>query len=208
MINIQQLQTSVSPAKLMVVTKKRSAKDIGAVIQSGVKFIGENTLQEIEEKFDLNLFRELKKNDVQLHFIGHLQKNKVNKVVRYCDAIQSVDSIGLAERINVAAEKLKKVMPIFLELNLTGEGKKYGFSEGELSSVVSSMESLKNVQLIGFMTIGKHGDPETTRVVFRRCRELANDYHLPEVSMGMSEDYPIAAEEGATMVRIGSAVFL
>jgi len=214
---IVNLQTEIGPTKLMVVTKKRSASEVREAIKAGVKFIGENTLQEIEDKYDLDLFRELKKNGVQLHFIGHLQKNKVNKVVRYCDAIQSVDSLELAKKINDAAKKLNKIMPVFLELNLTGELQKYGIvgtrlpaeeGRGEfLREIITKIQQFKNLRLLGFMTIGKQGDPETTRQVFRQCRILANDYQLPEVSMGMSEDYRIALEEGSTMVRLGRMVF-
>ena len=212
MINVQgriaKIQAQIGTTKLMVVTKKRSPGDSREVMAAGVKFIGENTIQEIERKYDLSLCRELKKNGVELHFIGHLQKNKVNKVLRYCDAIQSVDSIELAEKINAAAGNVGKIMQIFLELNLTGEPQKYGFKEIEIAAAVASIKSLAHVRLMGFMTIGKHGDFETTRQVFRRCRAFADQYELPEVSMGMSEDYFIAYEEGASMVRIGSAVFL
>lgn len=230
---VEKLKKTVLPAKLMVVTKKRSPKEIREAIATGVKHIGENTVQEIQKKYDLNLFRELQKNGVQLHYIGALQRNKVNKIVKLCDVIQSVDSIELAEKVNQAAAVLNKVMPIYIQLNLTGEEQKHGISlpEGEdrylrmqrgenidsrlhrrdqdsrLPEILEKVKNLPNLHLLGFMTLGKQGDPEMTRQAFRRCRQLADTFGLKEVSMGMSEDYPIAIQEGATMVRIGSLVF-
>jgi len=213
MKNIQEFQRQIMPAKLLVVTKTRPVRNIREVIASGVKDIGENTLQEIQKKYDHNLFRELQKNGVKLHYIGHLQTNKIRKIVRLCDVIQSVDSLEKAEKVNQAAQDLNKVMPIFLELNLTGEEQKHGiFLEGDddyhrLQQVISNIQKLTCLQLLGFMCIGKHDHPEETRRVFRKCKELANHFGLPEVSMGMSEDYPIAVEEGSTMVRLGRIVF-
>lgn len=212
--NIKNLFKKIGNTTLLAVTKKRSPKEIREVIAAGVKHIGENTLQEIQKKYDLNLFRELQKNGAQLHYIGHLQRNKVNKIVKLCDVIQSVESLELAEKVNQAAAALKKVMPIFLQLNLTGEEQKHGVrvSEDEvglprLQEVIEGIKKLSNLHLLGFMTIGKHGDSESTRQAFRRCRQLADQFNLTEVSMGMSEDYPLAIQEGATMVRIGSLLF-
>lgn len=205
--NIQQLQKELSSAKLMVVTKNRSSKEIREVIEADITDIGENRLQEIEEKYDLQLFRELQNAGVKLHFIGHLQSNKVPKAVRLCDSIQTVDSLRLAKKINQAVERIGKVMPIFLQLNLTGEEQKYGLREDQISEIIEAINQLANIQLIGFMCMGKQGDPEATRQAFRRCKQLADQFKLSEVSMGMSGDYQIALEEGSTMVRIGSAVF-
>lgn len=211
--NIESLFKKIGRTTLLVVTKKRSPKEIREVIAAGVKHIGENTLQEIQKKYDLNLFRELQKNGVQLHYIGQLQRNKVNKITKLCDVIQSVESLELAEKINQAAAALNKVMPIFIQLNASGEAQKHGIRlesevhEPRLRETIEHVKELKNLHLLGFMTIGKHGDAEATRRAFRRCRQLADQCGLQEVSMGMSEDYPIAIEEGATMVRVGSLLF-
>ena len=110
---IESIKSKLGKSKLLVVTKNRSQEEIRKVIQSGIQFIGENKLQEIEEKYDQNLFKELKRNGVELHFIGHLQKNKVNKAVRYCDAIQSVDSLELAKKIHQSSKRVGKIMPIY-----------------------------------------------------------------------------------------------
>lgn len=205
--NISMLQQELAGIQLVAVTKHRPVTDILAVIQAGIKDLGENRLQEIEKKYDSRLFHELERNGVRLHFLGHLQKNKVNKVVRLCDVIQSVDSLELARLINRAAERLGKIIPIFLELNLTGEEQKFGLREEELTPLVPPVQTLQHLHLRGFMCMGKVGDEIVTRTVFRKCRELVRSFRLPEVSMGMSEDYRIAIEEGTTMVRLGTMIF-
>jgi len=223
-MNIRQLQQNIHSARLLVVTKKRSVREIREVIAAGVKDIGENTLQEIQKKYDHHLFRELQQNGVRLHYLGHLQTNKIRKIVRMCDVIQSVDSLEKAEKVNQAAADLKKIMPIFIELNLTGEEQKHGIPlpSGEnfdsrlqgtndtqplLREMVSTILQLPHLKLLGFMCIGKHDDPEITRDIFRTCKKLSDEFGLPETSMGMSDDYKIAIEEGSTMVRLGRVVF-
>lgn len=224
MIDVQKLQQQIAPAKLLVVTKTRSVRQIRAVMESGVQYLGENTLQEIQEKYDHQLFRELQQKGVELHYIGHLQTNKIRKIVRLCDAIQSVDSLEKAEKVDQVAAELKKIMPIYIELNLTGEEQKHGInlSEGgvrnprppsgedidpRLQEMISSIQKLSNIRLLGFMCIGKKDDAEKTREVFRWCKKLADQFGLPEISMGMSQDYKIAVEEGSTMVRLGRGLF-
>jgi pyridoxal phosphate enzyme (YggS family) len=212
---LEQLQSQIGSAKLLVVTKKRPVRQIREVINAGVKDIGENTLQEIEEKYDNNLYKELRMHHVLLHYIGHLQTNKIRKIVRYCDVIQSVDTLEKAKKVDQAASDLKKTMPIFLELNLTREEQKHGIpvepsTSGhypELQELIAIIQKLPNLKLLGFMCIGKHDDLEKTREVFQTCKQLANLFQLSELSMGMSEDYPLAIQEGSTMVRLGRVVF-
>lgn len=201
------VQKKVLPAKLLVVTKGRSKAELQDVLKSGVNMIGENRLQEIQEKYDLPMFHEMKRRGVELHFIGHLQKNKVKKIVNLCDVIESVDSLDLAQHINSAATALKKIMPIFLELSLTGEAQKYGFTESEFTEHVGEIQRLPGLKLRGLMTMGKEGDDILTRSVFRQCKSLANTFGLSEVSIGMSDDYLMALEEGSTMVRLGRVIF-
>ena len=193
--------------QLVVVTKGRSADDIREVIAAGAMNIGENKLQEIQQKFDRKLFRELEQQNAHLHFLGHIQSNKVKKIVKFCDLIQSVDSIGIARKINQAAEQCNKVMPVYLQLNLTGEEQKYGFTKAELSQAIEAIDQLEHLHIEGLMCMGKAGDEQSTRAAFKTCRRLAEQSGLAEVSMGMSQDYRIALEEGSTMVRIGSALF-
>lgn len=204
---IVSLAEQLKGVQLMVVTKHRSAEEIRQVVQAGVKIIGENRLQEIEKKYDNRLFTKLTNSGVELHFIGHLQTNKATRVVRACDAIQSVDSLRLAQEVNKQAARLNKVMPIFLQLNLTEEAQKYGLLESELEQAVHLVQQLPQLQLRGLMCMGMVGDDEKTRSTFRACKVLADQFNLPEVSMGMSGDYLIAVEEGSTMVRLGSVIF-
>ncbi len=204
---IQGLQTKIAPVSLLVVTKQRQKKEVEEVALSGITAIGENKLQEIEEKYDDRLFHLLVQQGVKLHFLGHVQRNKVKKIVRLCDVIQSVDSFQIAKKISEAAAELKKTMPIFLQLNLTNEPKKYGVKSEALNELVPKIRQLPGVQLLGFMTMGKEGNLKATRRVFRECNLLRLKYGVSEVSMGMSEDFEIALEEGATMVRLGSRIF-
>ncbi|MDP2691316.1 MAG: YggS family pyridoxal phosphate enzyme [bacterium] len=231
---ISELKEQVYPAQLLVVTKNRNVADIKMVMGSGIRLIGESRLQEIQEKFDPSLLNELRQKGIELHFIGHLQKNKVAKVVSVCDVIQTVDSLELAQKINQEAAKLNKIMPVFFQLNLTGEEQKQGFqiphpvgkdgflagrdevsnldyggksSLPRLRQMVQYIQQLSYLKLLGFMCMGKQDDPETTRQTFRWCKQLADQLSLREISMGMSEDYQIALEEGSTLIRLGSKLF-
>ena len=193
---------------IMAVTKDRSKEEILELIEKrGIKILGENKLQEIEKKYDQKLFLELRKSGAELHFIGHLQKNKVKKVVRLCQCIQSVDSLKLGKLIAKEAEMQKKQMPIFLQVNLSGESRKYGFLEEGLWTAFEELRSLPQLTIRGLMTIGKEKDSGKTREFFRRCKELTRKLGVPECSMGMSDDYQIALEEGSTMLRLGRIFF-
>lgn len=209
MINIHQLQTKIAPTQLLAVTKKRSVPEIRELIAFGIKYIGENTLQEIQKKYDNELLTELKNKGVELHYIGDLQTNKIKRIVKICDGIHSVDSIDKAGKVNKAAAELNKIMSIFLELNLTGEEQKHGIHETglELINIISQVRKFSNLKLLGFMTIGKHDDQVQTREIFRACKQLSDSFGLPEVSMGMTDDYKIALEEGSTMLRLGRMLF-
>jgi len=206
-MNLSSLQSQSGPATLVVVTKKQPAKIIAEVIEAGATDLGENRLQEILDKYDPELFYFMKQRGVRLHFIGQLQSNKIAKIVRLCDMIQSVDSLDKAEKIDKAAAKFDKVMPILLQLNLTDEAQKAGVTEEQLAELVPQIQTLDHIDLQGFMTMGKAGDEQATRQAFQKCKVLADQYKLTEVSMGMSGDFEIALEEGSTMVRIGSRIF-
>lgn len=229
--HIDNLRKDLEDTQLIVVTKTRSKKDIMEVIEAGVTMIGENRLQEIEKKYDNQLFTLMKNHQVQLHYIGQFQSNKIPKLVKYCQVVQSVTSLRYAKKISEEAIKRDKHISIFLQLNLTGEEQKAGvtmdqregevgvphrtmhsIAEGEdahphLQDLIADIQLLPNLTLLGLMCMGKMDDLEATRSAFRTCRQLANQFGLPEVSMGMSQDFHIAVEEGATMVRIGSKIF-
>jgi len=210
--NIAEIKKQITPAQLLVVTKTRSTEDIRSVIEQGVKMIGENKAQEVFDKYDQSLLDDLRKQKVELHFIGHLQTNKVKKILQYCDVIQSVDSLKLAEKINQAAKNMDKKVKIFLQLNLTREEQKYGFIITEtnlsyLKQIIAEIKILSNLDLIGFMCMGVLDNNDKTRQAFRSCKELSFHLKLPETSMGMSDDYQIAVSEGSTIVRIGSKIF-
>ena len=204
---ITAVKARITPVKLMVVTKHRTALDIREAMKAGAKYLGESTLQEIKKKYDSALFQDLKKNTVELHFIGHLQSNKVSQVVNFCDVIQSVDSIGLLSQIDRAAKNRGKIMPVLLQVNFTGEPQKFGFAPDDLEAAIATARQLPCLQLRGLMIIGQEGGMQITREAFSRCKKAAEFFQLPEVSMGMSQDFEIALEEGATMVRLGSILF-
>ncbi len=204
---IVQLQREVFPAKLMVVTKGRSAEEVFEAVQAGAKILGENRVQEIVEKYTPKLMELIVSSGAEIHFIGKLQSNKVKALLPYVHTIHSVDSLKLAEKINKEAKAVERVIPIYIEINATREPQKSGFQPEELQLAMVSIRELKSVTVMGIMCMGKKDAPEDTRKSFQLCRTLANEFKLEGCSMGMSEDYPIALSEGSTMVRIGSKVF-
>lgn len=204
---IDQLKQELAPVKLMVVTKRRSADEVYNVVQAGAEYLGENRVQEVLEKYSPDLMEAISLAGTENHFIGKLQTNKVKALLPYIHAIQSVDSLKLAQKIHKEAESLGRIIPIYLQINATGEAQKSGFSPDDLRSNIEAICKLGSVFVSGLMCMGKEGDPEETRRAFQLCRELANEHDLEACSMGMSADYPIALTEGSTMVRIGRKIF-
>lgn len=189
--------------RVMAVTKGVSIDNILQILkEKNITLIGESRWQEAKEKIHL-----LPKN-VDKHFIGHLQTNKAQEVVEHFDCIESVDSVKLANAINNAAVKLNKIMPIFLQINISNDDNKYGVQVSQIDSVVHSIMELENLKLTGLMTItADDQSDEKTRSDFRAMKQLQQKYTLPELSMGMSKDWQIAVEEEATIVRLGRALF-
>ena len=179
----------VGPSVTVVVaTKYVIAEQMGALVKAGVAFVGENRAQDLEQKHALygDAFR--------WHFIGHLQSNKVKVVNRFCELVHSVASDSAARRVEI---------PALLEVNLAGEASKSGLEPDEIGTFVE-----RYPQVRGLMTMPPlAADPEASRPYFRRLRELAETHGLAELSMGTSQDYRIAAEEGATLVRVGATIF-
>lgn len=188
---------------ILAVTKGVSIDKIIPVLEKKeITLIGESRWQEAKEKIHL-----LPKN-IEKHFIGHLQTNKAQEVVEHFDCIETVDSVKLAKAINGAAVKKNKIMPIFLQINISNDIHKYGILVSEIDSVVHFITELNHLKLIGLMTItADDQSDEKTRSDFRSMKQLQQKYALPELSMGMSNDWQIAVEEGATIVRLGTCLF-
>ncbi len=202
--------------KLIAVTKTVSAERIKEAIDAGLRIFGENRVQEatakIEELLKLST-ADYRLPTISWHLIGHLQRNKAKIAVQLFDLIHSLDSIGLAKELNKHAEKTGKIQDVLIEIKLSHEETKHGVLKEELMELLKTVNNMKNLNLRGLMTIPPFfDDPEDTRPYFRQLRELkdkaeAMGFNLPELSMGMSNDFEVAIEEGATMVRIGTAIF-
>jgi len=198
----------VGDVSIIAVTKTVGIPEIGAAIAAGMRDFGENRTQEFVGK--QALFPQ-----VRWHFIGTLQTNKVKDVVGKAALIHSVDSSRLLEHVARRAEQLEIVQPVLIQVNVSGEESKHGVSPGEVRDLLQEASSLPCVEVRGLMTMAPLGRPEDARWVFRSLRELAtslsalrlNGVELDELSMGMTNDFRAAVEEGATMVRIGRAIF-
>lgn len=190
-----------SNVKLIVVTKTRTVEEIKEAIDSGVTCIGENRVQEAKEKFPL-----LPK--VEKHMIGSLQTNKVKLAVELFDMIQSVDSFKLAEEIDKRCGAIGKIMPVLIEVNIGDELSKHGIRLENVESFVKEIPQLKNINVQGLMCVAPLVNPEETRPYFKKMKQAFDSVHgLKWLSMGMSNDYKIAIEEGSNMVRIGTLIF-
>jgi pyridoxal phosphate enzyme (YggS family) len=195
-------QRSPDEITLVAVTKGFEASLITAAFDLGIRNFGENRVQEAQGKIT-QLF-ELKPS-VTWHMMGHLQSNKARSAVELFDIIHSVDSVKLAGILNRLAEK---PLPVLLEINVSGESTKAGFSLDEATGAVKEIGQLTNLKLLGLMTVAPWvTEPEEVRPVFRRLRELRDELGLKHLSMGMTDDFEVAIEEGATMLRIGRAIF-
>jgi pyridoxal phosphate enzyme (YggS family) len=209
--NIQKLLNELpGGVELVVAAKSRTAKEVLEAVAAGVKIIGENYVQEAEKNYSVI------ENRVEWHCIGSLQKNKVKKAVRLFDMIQTVDSIEIAREIDKRCAQLGKVMPVLVEINSGREKQKSGVLPEAAEDLIAALSGLPNIKVMGLMTMGpRFGDPEESRPYFvttRKIFERIKEQKLPNVemrylSMGMTNSYHIALEEGANMVRIGTKVF-
>jgi len=198
---------SVNPeCRLVAVTKNHSADEVRELIELGQKDFGENKLQELAEKADA-LEKEMREGKITWHFIGHLQSNKAKKAVELCEWIHSVESLKLAKKIDSAAEEFNKKQKILIEVNVAGEENKYGLNPAEVEDFVNELKGMDNLDVKGLMTMAPFVEAEETRPYFKKLKELADKLGLEELSMGMSNDYRVALEEGASFVRIGSLLF-
>ncbi len=200
--------------KLVAVTKTVGTPRIIEALEAGISEIGENRIQEAKLKYG-----ELSERKIIRHMIGHLQTNKVKDAVKIFDYIHSVDSMRLALEIDKEAKKINKIMPCLIEINSGNEISKYGIKFEEAAAFVRAVAPLANLRFEGLMTVAPiSSNPEDLRPIFRKMKELLDhlieenkdlypNFNFKHLSMGMSQDYMIAIEEGSTMVRVGSAIF-
>lgn len=211
----QKTGRSSSDIHIIGASKYANAQQLQEALEAGLTDIGENRVQDAKEKFDaLGLTR----NKFTKHMIGHLQTNKAKLAVELFDMIQSVDSLKLAEEIDKQAEKMTREMDVLVEVNTSGEEQKFGLTPSQVPALVAQIAELENIRVLGLMTIAANSDDEkiirncfkTLRRLFDQLKEQYHDHprvSMQFLSMGMTNDYLIAIEEGANMVRIGRAIF-
>jgi pyridoxal phosphate enzyme (YggS family) len=193
--------------KLVAVSKTVEAARIKEAIEAGVSILGENYVQEAQKKIE-----EIDR-PVSWHFIGHLQSNKAKYAIRLFDMIHSIDSLPLAEELNRRAEQVDRLTKVMIEVNLSKEATKFGADEEMVLNLAKRIQNLKYLSLEGLMTMPPYFDsPEMSRPYYSALRELMEKMvkegvPMQELSMGMSNDFEIAVEEGATYVRVGTAIF-
>jgi len=218
--NIQNIRQRISSAlarsgrqdqdlALVAVSKGRTAGEILQAAEAGITDAGENRIQEALGKYG-------RVPGVRWHMVGHLQSNKAKEAVRMFDLIHSVDSFHLAAELDKQAARINKIQPVLLEVNISGEAAKFGVKPEEALELAGRIAALKNLDLAGLMTVAPVAEnPETVRPVFKGLRELKERVNrsgeagreLTVLSMGMTDDFEVAIEEGSTMVRIGRAIF-
>lgn len=225
--NLAQLESAIAAAcrragrprsevELMAVSKTMPASTIVEAAALGLTLFGENRVQEFAGKApELDNLR--RANGVRVHLIGHLQSNKASRAKEVFDGIDSLDSLKLAERLNLASDSRATPLPVLVEVKLSPEETKAGLDPGspDAAALLERLPDLTNLELQGLMTIGPWGAPdEVTRACFRTLRTLRDRWaahyprlNLPVLSMGMSGDFPLAIEEGATRIRVGTALF-
>jgi len=195
---------------LVAAAKARLPEEVLEAVQSGIKMVGENYVQEAERAY------EMVGNKAKWHFIGHLQKNKVKKAVKIFDMIETVDSVEIAQEIDKWCEQISKVMPVLVEINSGEEEQKSGVLPPDAERLIREISGLKNIKVMGLMTMGpRFGNPEDSRPYFIKTREIFDrikklglaNVGMRYLSMGMTNSYKIAIEEGANIVRIGTKLF-
>lgn len=196
--------------EIVAAAKSRSIHEIREAVEAGIRIVGQNYVQEAEEAF-----RALGRG-IRWHFIGHLQKNKVKKAVQIFDMIETVDSPGLAEEIAKRAGAAGKIMPVLIEVNSGREPQKFGVLPEDVEEMARRFSEIQNINVQGLMTMGPFsGDPEEARPYFIKTKALFDrlkELNLPKVemnylSMGMTNSYLVAVQEGANLVRIGTKIF-
>jgi len=209
--NVKRILESLPPGVILVAAAKaRTPEEVEEVLRAGVTYVGHNYVQEAERMIPAI------KGKARWHMIGHLQKNKVKKALRLFDMIETLDSWPLAELIDRRCAAIGKTMPVLVEVNIGQEGSKTGVLPDEVDDLVERMNGLQHIRVQGLMTMGpRFGDPEDARPYFRATKEAFDrlakadlpDVEMRHLSMGMSNSYQVAIEEGANMVRLGTMLF-
>ena len=196
--------------KLVAVTKTATIEQIKEAISAGVKIIGENKVQEAKEKY------QILSADIEWHLVGHLQTNKVKYAIEIFDLIHSVDSIKLAKEIDRRSQQFGMITNVLVEVNISGEETKYGIKPEEVEPFIKEISEFSRIKIRGLMTIAPIAeDKEEVRPYFRKLRELSKEIKSKNIknvkmdylSMGMTEDFEVAIEEGANMIRVGRGIF-
>ncbi|MDZ7837164.1 MAG: YggS family pyridoxal phosphate-dependent enzyme [Actinomycetota bacterium] len=205
------LRAGRKPGEITIIaaTKYAPAEIVQKVVDCGITHLGENRAQDLMEKKDKV------KNNLTWHFIGHLQSRKAKTVVPAVEYIHSIDKLSTLQKVNKVADKINKKQKVLIEVNVSGEESKYGMDCKQLEDFLIQSTTLEHVDIRGFMTMAPlTKDWEMIRAIFKKLRDIREDlnerfkqYSLTELSMGMSNDYSIAVEEGATMIRVGSVLF-
>lgn len=199
--------------RLIAVSKTKPVEDLQQAYYAGQRVFGENKALEMRDK------HEVLPNDIQWHFIGHLQTNKIKYIISYVSLIHSIDSCNLLNEVNIAAAKKDRVVDCLLQFHIADEDTKYGLSFDEAQVLLNSPEykAMNNIRIVGVMGMATFTDNQdqirqefrNLKSIFDRLKEqyFADNDSFKEISMGMSDDYPIAIEEGSTLIRVGSAIF-
>lgn len=199
--------------RLIAVSKTKPVEDLQQAYDAGQRVFGENKALEMRDK------HEVLPNDIQWHFIGHLQTNKIKYIISYVSLIHSIDSCNLLNEVNIAAVKKDRVVDCLLQFHIADEDTKYGLSFDEAQVLLNSPEykAMNNIRIVGVMGMATFTDNKdqirqefrNLKSIFDRLKEqyFADNDSFKEISMGMSDDYPIAIEEGSTLIRVGSAIF-
>ncbi|MCM1532197.1 MAG: YggS family pyridoxal phosphate-dependent enzyme [Ruminococcus flavefaciens] len=212
--NYRKVAATIKPGvRLVAVSKYKTVEEIKAVYDAGQRVFGENKAQEMRAK------HEVLPADIEWHFIGHLQRNKIKYIIGYVSLIHSIDSLELLEDVNKAAAKENRVVSCLLQFHIAEEETKFGLNLAESRALLESPQykAMRNVRIDGVMGMATFTDSkEQVRREFASLRNIfqtlqtgyfAGEEHFREISMGMSDDYPVAMEEGSTLVRIGSSIF-
>ena len=200
--NLKSILNELGNTSLIAVSTTRSIDEIMRVYNMGIRDFGENKVQELVSKINLL------PSDINWHMIGHLQSNKVKDIIGKVRLIHSVDTVKLARVIDKEAKKKDIVQDILLEINIANEESKYGFNVLEIDDAINSIKELSNINILGFMCVLPYvEDANDNRKYFKLMRELSYKYGYNILSMGMSNDYMVAIQEGATYVRIGTKIF-
>tara|TARA_B100001113_G_scaffold224339_1_gene184218 strand:+ start:789 stop:1463 length:675 start_codon:yes stop_codon:yes gene_type:complete len=204
-----ELQTHTPPPQLLVATKYASVEALQLIIDNGIRYIGENKVQDAMAKKE----QLLDPTQVEWHMIGHLQSNKINKAIETFDVIESIDSLGLLEKLNTSLEQKNKTIKGYLQINIGNDKDKFGFSYNNIMSHHKKFHGFQNIKIQGIMIVTPLNCSESDRrKLFKKSyslfKWLQDKYsEIKILSMGMSNDYKIAIEEGATLIRLGQTIF-